>query len=100
MPDTGRQQPTRSRLRNQRQIYEGRHQLCRVGKKYEVAMQQHRGTNAYRIALHCRNEWTGSLTEIPDESERLAFSCIASVGLGAEIGDIVSGRETVAISLE
>jgi hypothetical protein len=93
MPNTGGQQPTRRRLRNQRQIYERRHQLCLVGKKYEIAMQQHRGANADCIALNCDDEWTGGLAQITNESERLTFSCIASVGLGAEIGNVVSRRK-------
>ena len=60
-------------------------------------MQQHRGANAYRVALHCGDEWTGGVTEIADEPGRLAFPYIATVGLGTEIGDVVSGRKTVAI---
>jgi hypothetical protein len=63
-------------------------------------MQQHRGSDAYRVTLHRSDEWPGSLGEIAEEPERLIFFCIGSVGLGIEVGNIVSGRETVAISLE
>ncbi len=100
VPDPGRQQPARSRLRNQRQINERRHQLCGFGKKYQVAMQQHRGADAYRVALHGGDQRTGRLAEIADEAMCLALAGVLAIRLGAEIGEIVSGREIVAISLE
>jgi hypothetical protein len=50
--------------------------------------------------LHGGDQRTGSLAEIADESMRLAFAGVLAVRLGAEIGEVVSGREIVAIPLE
>src|SRR5260370_17064848 len=63
-------------------------------------MQQHRGAEADRVALYGGDERTGGLAEIADESMCLALAGILAVRLGAEIGEVVSGRKTVAISLE
>src|SRR6266851_695903 len=63
-------------------------------------MQQHRGADADRVALYGGDERTGGLAEIADESMCLALAGILAVRLGAEIGEVVSGRKTVAISLE
>ncbi len=100
MPDPRRQQPARGGLRNQRQIHERRHQLCGVGKEYQVAMQQHRGADADRVALYGGNERTGGPTEIANEPMRLGLTGVLAIGLGTEIGKVISGRKTVTVSLE
>src|SRR5260221_3565921 len=100
VPEPSRQQPARRRLRQQRQVDERRHQLCGVGKKDKVAMEQHRGAEADCVTLHGGHERTGGFAEITDESKRLALACVLAVGLGAEIGEVVSGREAVAVSLK
>ena len=63
-------------------------------------MQQHRGADAYRVALHGGDERTGGLAEIADEAMRLALAGVLAVRLGTEIGEVVPGCEIVAISLE
>ena len=63
-------------------------------------MQQHRGADADRIALHGGDQRAGGFAEIADESKRLAFAGVLTVRLGAEIGKVVSGREAVAVSLK
>ena len=63
-------------------------------------MEQHCGADADSVALHGGNKRTGRLAEIADESKRLALASVLAVRLGAEIGEVVAGRETVAVSLE
>ncbi len=63
-------------------------------------MEQHRGAEADCVTLHGGHERTGGFAEITNESKRLALACVLAVGLGAEIGEVVSGREAVAVCLK
>jgi hypothetical protein len=63
-------------------------------------VEQHRGADADCVALHGGNERTGGLAEVADESMRLGLAGVLAIGLGTEIGKIISGRKTVAVSLE
>ena len=63
-------------------------------------MQQHRGADADRVALHGGNQRTGGLAEIADEAMGLGFAGVLAAGLGAEIGKVIAGRKTVAVALE
>jgi hypothetical protein len=98
VPDPRRQQPARGGLRNQRQVDERRHQLCGLCQEYQVAMEQHRGADADRVALHGGNERTSGLAEIADKPMRLRLSGVLAIGLGAEIGKVISSRKAVAVT--
>jgi hypothetical protein len=78
----------------------GGHQLRGVGKKHKVAMEQHRGADANRVALDGGNDRTRGLADGAYESMCLDLAGIPTIGLGTEIGDVVSGGEAIAVSLQ
>jgi hypothetical protein len=63
-------------------------------------MNQHRCADTNRVALHGGNERAGGLAEIADKPMRLGLTGVLAIGLRTEIGKVISGRKTVAVSLE
>jgi hypothetical protein len=94
-----RQKPTRCCLGNQRQVDERCHQARILGQENQVAMRQHGRSNPDSIALNRRDQRLVGLAEIADETIGLARTMIAGRCSG-EIGEIVSGRKTVAVPLK
>ncbi len=100
MADPRRQQMAGGGLRHQRQIDERRHQTRRVGDINQIAMQQHGGAHPDRIALHRSNQRPRGLGEILQKTEHMFFAFMRAFRLRAEVGEIVAGREAVAVALE